>query len=692
MPNRTLAFAYVACAVFAAVIAFLLATTAERTIYVLEDSQLVWISQSDGTHDNDEVAASVQQVADDQDASIGYVITDVNEPSSVVHLYLAVANSESRHQQWLEDGYPAFGRDLTVTTHPITDFGEVGPNGIYLIFGDTEAEAALRAALSEHGLHEAAGTQVTQMWHYFTGGHLFNLLAVALLGSAAATGAGVLLSARDYGVMRLQGLSYLDILGGDLRKILLLSAIALPSVVAATLAFLGVYNGWNQIGLYSLLAVVFLALLAVPCLLVHAAVLGLVHTTGILPALKGRLPVGSTTAAVYLVRVPVLVLTLIILGGVLSAAQDVRDQRAGLALLADRGDTSFPSLSANYGWADSEAVDEALGPWLREADAAGDMVLTIHGNIDEFLPVDQAQPWTTSSTVRPVLVVNDTYLAEEKVLSPSGERHGSGDTVRIIVPDNARELTDELVDGVANGWLTINGRGEQAPEVEALVAADGQTLFTYAAKGMSDPQHFLPLVHDPVVIALPNGAILSDDDYVNYLTGRSTAFPDPSVVEDFREESPEASRYLSMVETLTVSALKDHHYSLNVLRSETFNLLGAGAVLLLTAMAACIVHVRTRAQEIFARHISGWTFAATHRRLLLVEGGLAVAFLGWATWDTLRKLAMASDAMYGGPGGMGPSGAEPFYALGIVLVSMVITIAALALFHRKIVREGASQA
>ncbi|HJE59801.1 MAG TPA: hypothetical protein K8V84_15030 [Nocardiopsis listeri] len=99
MPDRTLAFAYVACAVFAAVIAFLLATTAERTIYVLEDSQPVWISQSDGTHDNDEVAASVQQVADDQDASIGYVITDVNEPSSVVHLYLAVANSEPRHQQ-----------------------------------------------------------------------------------------------------------------------------------------------------------------------------------------------------------------------------------------------------------------------------------------------------------------------------------------------------------------------------------------------------------------------------------------------------------------------------------------------------------------------------------------------------------------------------------------------------------------
>jgi hypothetical protein len=692
VPNRTLTFAYVVCAVFAAVIAFLLATTAERTIYVLEDSQLVWISENDGTHDNDEVAASVQRVADDHDTSVGYIIPDVNEPSSVVHLYLAVADPASHHQQWLEDGYPAFGRDLTVTTQPISDFGEVGPNGIYLVFGDAEAESALRAALAGHGLHEAAGTQVTQMWHYFTGGHLFNLLLVALLGSATAAGAGVLLAARDYGVMRLQGRSYLSILGGDLGKVARLSAVTLPAVAAGALAFLGVYNGWNQIGLYIPMALVFLALLAVPCLLVHAAVLGLVHTTGILPALKGRLPVRSTTAAVYLVRVPVLVLTLVILASVVSSAHSVRDQRVALELLEDHGDTSFPSLSANYGWADPEAVDESLGPWLREVDAAGDMVLTVHSNTAEFLPFDPGQPWSPPSLDRHVLVVNDTYLAEEEVLSPSGERHGTGDTVRVIVPENAKEHTDELVDGVTNGWLAASTGTGRAPDVEALVAADGQTLFTYAAKGMSDPHHFLPLVYEPVVIALPNGAVLSDSGYVSHLTNRSTAFPDPSVVEDFRAQDPEASRYVSMVETLTASALKDQHYSLNILRSESFNLLGAGAVLLLTAMAACIVHVRTRSQEIFARHISGWTFVATHRRLLIVEGAIALGFLTWSTWDTLRKSALTSDPMYGGPLESAPSGVEPFYALGIVLVCLVITVAALSLFHRRIIREGASQA
>ncbi len=692
MPNRTLAFAYAACAVFPVLIAFLLATTAERTMYVLEDARLVWISENDGTYDTDAVAASVRQVADDHGTSVGYVIADVNEPFSTAHLYLAVADAGSHHQRWLADGYPAFGRDFTVITHPVEDFGGVGPNGVYLVFGDAASEEALRAALAEHGLHEAAGTQVTQLWHYFTGGHLFNLLVVALLGSATATGAGVLLASRDYGVMRLQGRSYPDILGGDLLKVARLHAIALPVVAAAALVFLGLYNGWNQIGLYTLMALVFLALLTVPCLLVHAAVLGLVHSTGILPALKGRLPVRSTTAAVYLVRVPVLVLTLVVLGGVVGSAQDVRDQRQGLELLEDHGDTSFPSLSANYGWADPEAVDENLGPWLREVDAAGDMILTVHADPGEFLLPETGRPWSPPALDRPVLVVNDTYLAAEEVLSPSGERHGPGNTVRVIVPEHAREHTDDLVDGVTQVWLATNSHRGQTPEVEALAAADGQTLFTYAAKGTSDPQRFLPLVHDPVVIVLPNGAVLSDTDYVNYLTGRSTAFPDPGVVRDFREANPEASRYLSMVETLTVSALRDHHHSLNLLRSETFNLFGAGTVLLLTAMAACVVHVRTRAQEIFARHISGWTFAATHRRLLLVEGGLALAFLGWTTWETFRRTAVFADPLHGGPRELAPSEAEPFYALGVVLVCLVVTVAALSLFHRKIVREGASQA
>ncbi|MFD6949492.1 hypothetical protein A6A08_05150 [Nocardiopsis sp. TSRI0078] len=690
MPNRILSFAYTACVAFAALIAFLLAATAEQTMYVLEDSEMLWITEDDGTHHTDDVARTVQEIADEHGAAIGYTVLDVHEPSSRAHMYLAVSDPASHHADWLEEGYPSFSRSFTVETHPLDEFGDVGPKGHYLIFDAPQAEPALREALADHGLREAPGIQFTQLWHFFTGGRLFNLAAVALLGTVTAVGAGVLLSSRDYAVMRLQGHSYMSVLRKDLLRTTRLCAIALPVVTATVLTFLGFYNGWNQLGFYVPLALAFLGMLAVPCLAVHAAVLGLVHTTGILPALKGRLPVRSTTAAIYLVRVPVLVLTLVIVGSIILSAQNARDQRIGLDLYEQYGDTSRPALSANYGWSDPEAVDDELGPWLRRVDAAGDMVLAVHVSPLELLPGDPANP-RPPGVDDPVLIVNDTYLTEQEVLSPSGERYGPGESIRVIVPDSASAHADQLAEGVT-GWLEANGTADRDFDIEVLPAADDQTVFTYGSNTFSGPL-FLPLLHEPVIIALPNGEVMSDTGYVSHMSGGDTVFPDPDVVEEYRADNPQASRYISMVEMLTTSALKEHATTLTALRSEVFNLVGASAVLLLTATAACVIHVRTRAQAVFARHISGWTFVAIHRRLLAVEAIIAVAFVGWATWDTVTTLAAADDPTRPpSPGPMPTSGIEPFYAVGIALASLAITLGALSVLHRRIVREGSSQA
>ncbi|WP_017569944.1 bacteriocin-associated integral membrane family protein [Nocardiopsis halotolerans] len=687
MPNRILSFAYTACVAFAALIAFLLAATAEQTLYVLEDSEMVWITEDDGTHDTDEVARTVQEVADAHGAAIGYVILDVEEPSSRAHMYLAVSDPDSHHARWLEEGYPSFSRSFTVETHPLTEFGDVGPKGNYLVFDAPRAEPALREALADHGLREAPGTHVAQLWHFLTGGHLFNLVVVALLGTVTAVGAGVLLASRDYGVMRLQGHSYAAILRRDLARVARLGAIALPVVAAATLAFLGFYNGWNQLGFYAPLALVFLGLLAVPCLIVHAAVLGLVHTTEILPALKGRLPVRSTTVAIYLVRVPVLVLTLVIVGSVVLNVQNAREQRIGLEVYEQYGDASRLGLSSNYGWSDPEAVDAELGPWLRRVDTNGDMVLAVNVDPVRLLPSDPEPP----DMDNPILIVNNTYLTEQEVLAPSGERYGPGESIRVIVPESASAHADQLTEGMT-GWLEANGLPARAFDIEVRPAAGDQTVFTYGAQG-DRGLRFLPLLHEPVIIALPNGEVMSDAGYVNHMSGGETVFLDPSVVEEFRAENQQASQYISMVEKLTTVALRTHAETVVRLRSELFNLVGASAVLLLTAVAACIIHVRTRGQTIFARHISGWTFVATHRRLLVVEGVIAAAFVGWATWDTISTLVAANNATGPPiPGLVTTTGVEPLYAVGIALASLAITLGALAVFHRRIVREGASQA
>src|SRR5690606_26760562 len=149
--------------------------------------------------------------------------------------------------------------------------------------------------------------------------------------------------------------------------------------------------------------------------------------------------------------------------------------------------------------------------------------------------------------------------------------------------------------------------------VEVLPAANGQTLFTYGVQNSAAPS-YLPLVYEPIVVVLPNGKVLSERAYVTYMTRGSTIFPDPDVVTAFRETNPEAARYISMVEPLPWSAAQHHPTTWTAPRSQLCTLAGVSAVPPRTPVAACVAYARARAQTIFARHISGWTFLATHRR------------------------------------------------------------------------------
>ncbi|MFE3457531.1 hypothetical protein ACFXKD_08285 [Nocardiopsis aegyptia] len=689
MPARIIVFAHTALLFLAALIAFLLCSGVETTLQLpAERAGSVWIVDNDGTHDTDEVAATVRRFSEEHGAAVGFVARDTADLAMHTHVYLAAPDPASREAAWLTDGYPTFNPGYSVDVHPLEEFADIGPNGYYFVFGAPEAAPALEEALAADGLNTAPGSTTTELWHFFAGGHMLNLAVIALLVVASATAAGVLLASRDYAVLRLNGHSYGRILLADLAGIGRLWALLLPAATVAVLALLGLYNGWDQLWFYTRIALACAALLAAAAVAVHALTLALVHATAILPALRGRVPVRGTLAAIYLVRVPVLLLALTLIGTVVATAQTVRDQHTALDLYAEHGDTSHLALSPHYGWVDEEdyaALDATVGPWLREADRDGDMVLAIR------LAPEQWSGPTAGSPGHAALVVNDTYLAEQRITAPDGSRHGAGDGVRVLLPESLAADQDAVTEDV-RAWLDLASGDAAAPPVSVLPSADGQTLFTYGSQS-SARSPFLPQVTDPVVIALPNGGVLSDTSYADHLTSRATVFPDPSVPMAFRAENPDAARYIIAVETLTTTARHDLDVHRTILRSELFNLVGVGAVLMVTAIGACLVYARTRAQHIFVRHISGWTFAATHRRLLLAEAGIAVAFVGWATGDTLAALAVRNDPTgYTPPDLRATTGAEPLYALGIALASLAITVAALVHFHRRIVREGASQA
>ncbi|MEE2038827.1 hypothetical protein Q8791_16510 [Nocardiopsis sp. CT-R113] len=688
MPNRTLSFAHTSFLLFAALIAALLLATWELTIPTAQHSAAVWIVEDDGTADGVEVARTVQRVAEERDIAIGFITPDVRTPDSLWHMYLAAGDPRSAEAGWLTDGYPSFGRTMELRVHPVEDLAGRGLRGNYLVFGPPENAPVLAGALAEHGLGASVGASEARLWESFLGGPLFHVLAMALLVGVTSVGAGVLLDARDHGVRRLHGHSYARILRGDLGRIARLWGIALPAVSALALILLGLYNGWNQLGLYAAVALAVLGVFAAAALATHAAVLGLVHTDDILPALRGRLPVRSTRAAVHLARVPVLLLLLGVLAGTVHLAQSAREQRAALEAFDRTGETSHATLNGSTGFEDPGTAESLLGPWLREADLDGRIVIAEQHPPEALVPVGAPRPGFD------VLVVNDTFLARQEVLSSDGTRYGaapSEDRVRILMPRAHADHRD-TVEGEAPAWYGLQaGSTGTAADIEVLPLADGQQVFTYGSK---DPRGLdaAPFLRDPVIVALPNGAALSDRTYVTYMTHEAVLFPDPGVVREARSD-PRVAEYVNTVQPIRDKAAADHASQLTLLRIELLALVAGAAVLLMTGVAACLVHVRTHAQTVFARHISGWTFPAAHRRFLAVEAAIALGFVGWAAWDSATTLRALDDPGRALPPQLVPTtGFEPLYAAAVTAAGLALTLAALALLHRRIVREGSSQA
>jgi len=76
-----------------------------------------------------------------------------------------------------------------------------------------------------------------------------------------------------------------------------------------------------------------------------------------------------------------------------------------------------------------------------------------------------------------------------------------------------------------------------------------------------------------------------------------------------------------------------------------------------------------------------------------VEAVIGLGFTGWAAWDSLTTLRALEDPGRALPPQLVPTtGFEPLYAAAVTAAGLALTLAALALLHRRIVREGSSQA
>ncbi|MFE0510336.1 hypothetical protein [Streptomyces sp. NPDC058964] len=685
---------------FSAALAFMFLCGLDET-GVLGNSALVDVIDSDGSANGAQVVEAVESFSAEHGVGIAREVPDLKNPDGMRHLYLAPGGAGSTTAAWLDDGYPEFSRNYRTRVHPVSEIRQQDPRGSYYVFGSPADVDALVARFHQLGLtasttHPLSYAELTDR---YSDDPLFRAFCVVALAALTMTGASVLLNAKAYGVLRMQGMSFVGILLRDLRQLAVFWLAAAGTVAGATLVFLGLYNGFAWLGLFAAVAAVAAALLVALVLSVHAAVLALTYKVDVLQALKGELPSRAASISVYLVRIPALLLALSIATSVTLAGRDVLMRTENRDAYNAVGDAVSIRLSGAFAM-HTDQLDKHVGPWLREADGRGEVVVAGRRDLQVSVPGEDLPPGE-------FLIVNDTYLEKQRIVDPAGRRFTSGAhsgkarntrPVRVIVPESLTSHAPAITKAAAE--IIDPHRSRHLP-LQTLRSRTGQSLFgyntgAYVYNSAHGPDEDRSMVRDPVVVAVPNGSpALTDDAYTTFTTQAGVVFPDPDdALNGIRANK--LQDYISGVSPVGQKTALDLRSAVNELRLQIFNLAVAVIVLLIAGVGVCIIYSRKNAQSIFARHISGWRYVATHRFVLAVEAAIAVIFAtrvpfeAWQQNQELKKYAAA-----GAPAPFQPT---HLTALDLGVITCLVAfefgavLLALAYFHRRIVKEGATAA
>ncbi|CAL9477130.1 hypothetical protein [Streptomyces sp. enrichment culture] len=705
MLHRGIKFVHVAILLFSAMLSFLFVRGLDEEL-VLGSSAQVWVTGSDDSVSGGQVARAIAEFADQHEVAVARALPDVKRPDRLRHLYLASGDSASDAEAWLTDGYPAFGSHVDTAVHPLAEIGQRDPRGFYYVFGPPEAADDLVARFADLGLSSTVRHPLAPgaLARGFTEDALFWSLGVVALAAVTMTGASVLLNAKTYAVLRLQGMSPADLLLRDLKQLAVFWAAAAAAVTATALASLGLYNGLAHVGLFASVAACLAGLLVLLTAAAHAAALALTFKVDVLRALKGELPSRAAFAVTYLVRVPAVLLALGFAMDVVSAGQHVAARQDNQDVYAKAGDAVTIRLNGSWG-GDSAHVVTAVGRWLRKADADGEIVVA--GRYDlRNLPSDARLPQGE------MLVVNESFLAEQRVVDPEGRpyaplTHGGegadAHTVRLLVPQSLARHASAIGAAVPDVFGRLDPEVRERLTVETLPAKSGQRVFGYNSGDRSPNAAYTPdddrsLVRDPVVVVVPNGSkMLTDDAYTTFATQDGIVFPEPGdVLGPLNANDHDLQTYVATVNPVGQNAAESLRSAVNDFRLLFFNLLASVAVLLITGVGVCVIHSRKHAQAAFAQYLNGWRFTATHRFILGVEGLLA-AFLAWwvpiQTWQQNRDLEELTARGIPAPfPAVHLTGVDLGVIAGLVVVEFGAVLLALGVFHRRTVKERAAEA
>lgn len=689
MASKNLRFVLIANWMFACFLSF------ATVLYWDEDTPLpvsagIIVREWDQKKSANEVRADVERFAIENQITFGRSKNDFEGKKQGRTLYVVDGDPSVPAAEWLKGNYRDFSGSLTTTVRPFSEAGDRAPTGQYAVFGDYSKTQLFAGHLRSEGM---IISRQFDRWSLdprtlFLQNEQVSALGMMMLVSIAVAAAGVLVSARAYGVKRLQGLGFWSLLGYDLRASAGYWLGAGAVSLGMALGLLAVYNGLAGLTHYLVTVFVINVVLLVAAIGAHALVLLFLMRLRVLAAVKGELPGRTASAMAYALRVVTVVATLLLAQQTIATGVDVDRRTDGLAEYVKAGDTSAVRLGDAWSEDDRKAMPSLVGGWVRREDAAGNVLLAARTYLESEALSSGAE----------VMYVNERYLREHPITLEDGSRFtGASEPVLLLAP-TLRSSGDRLVTALAEQGSQLR----EGVRVEQVRTTADQRVFTYSSRSVgprtpgnvSGDESFAT---DLTVVFLPSAqGLMADGHLTAFVSQGMVLFPDPAVVSTALAANPALSAYVKAVIPVQEQAAEEQRVVVQKFRLSLFSALAGMLVLIITGIGAVLIHSRRNAQWIFARHVSGWRFTTIHRVLLIFEAVALVVLVGWLPYQSWKiDRTIAEFSANGMPAFVRPMvlGAPEWVATALLATLTVAgVLIALARAHRRVVRDGASEA
>ncbi|MFI5709839.1 hypothetical protein [Kribbella sp. NPDC051620] len=621
--------------------------------------------------------------------SFGHEVPDLEKRGRVRHLYLVDGAARISAATWRSGRLGDFGGSMSTVIHPLADEGDRSPLGNYQVLGDSDDALALQAFLTSCGMT----VELSDFGRLGAIPRPITLtLGVLILLTVAMAGAFVAAGTRRYAIGRLHGLPYLSLLSAEFRRFAVQWAIAGPASLLLAAGFLLLRYGPEGIGLFVAVCVAVQVLLLFAAMAAQAVFLAMVTSIDLPAALKGELPSLALTITSYGLRLTAVVVGLGTIVTTVSLGADIAARDRAGAAFERLGNLSAVTLGNAYSGADERQLDALVGPWLRDADRRGQLLVAAQ---QVYTGADPRWRGTTT------LIVNDKFLADQPVRLANGGtlRTADRDSITVLVPESHWAERARLREQLGLEARLRQGVSSDFTEVRS---ASAQRVFTYAP-ARTDPgsvqvwDSAKTFVTDPVIVVMPAGrGWLSNTSYAAFASQGGALLADPRSASVAVDRNPLLARFVLGITPVADKAAAELAEQTSQLRLSAFIALIACLVVFISGAAAAIIRTRQKAQRIFVRDLHGWSFPSIHRGLLALELCLLIALVAWIPYRIAgqrRELERWQTSGSPLPVELPSINAGQLTAIAVLaLVTAGGFLLTLSYAHRRVVRGGLSEA